>query len=229
MQDISIVIAFLAGIASFLSPCVLPLVPAYISYITGSTAEKGKGFTLIRALGFVIGFSIIFILMGASASYLGQLFAQYQSVFTKISGILIIIFGLHMTGLFKLNFLYREFRFRGPQQASNWFSSTLMGMAFAAGWTPCVGTVLGSILLYAGTEATLSTGIILLTFYSLGLGIPFLLTAVFINEFTTISPKINKYLPIVAKISGVIMIIFGLLLFFNKFQNLSRYFYIFEG
>jgi cytochrome c-type biogenesis protein len=227
MEDISIFIAFSAGLISFLSPCVLPLVPAYVSYITGSTAEQGKVFTLIRAIAFVIGFSIIFILMGASASYLGRIFAYYKPLFTKISAILIIIFGLHMSSLLKVNLLYKQFRFSEPKEVSNWVSSIVIGMAFAAGWTPCVGTVLGSILLYAGTEATLSSGILLLIFYSLGLGIPFIITAVFINKFTRLSPKINRYLPVISKISGIIMIIFGLLLLFNRFQNLSRYFYIF--
>lgn len=225
MQDVSIIIALLAGIASFVSPCVLPLVPAYVSYITGSTVQKGRLFTLVRAIGFVIGFSIIFILMGASASYLGQLFARYQFIFTKISGILIIIFGLQMVGVLKLDLLYKEVRFKGPKQATNWFSSILMGMAFAAGWTPCVGTVLASILLYAGSSTTVATGVLLLTVYSLGLGIPFILTAVFINKFTSLSNKINKYLPLISKVSGVVMIMFGVLLYLNQIQKLSQYFY----
>ncbi|ADL13454.1 cytochrome c biogenesis CcdA family protein [Acetohalobium arabaticum] len=225
MQEVSIIVALLAGITSFVSPCVLPLVPAYVSYITGSAAQKGRLFTLVRAIGFVIGFSIIFILMGASASYLGQLFARYQSIFTKISGILIIVFGLQMVGILKFDLLYKEVRFKGPQQATNWFSSILMGMAFAAGWTPCVGTVLASILLYAGSSTTVVTGVLLLTVYSLGLGIPFILTAVFINKFTSLSNKINKYLPLISKVSGVVMIIFGILLYLNQIQKLSQYFY----
>ncbi len=226
MKDISGVVAFLAGVASFISPCILPLVPAYISYITGSTTQKkSRIFTVIRAVGFVIGFSIIFVLMGASASYIGKLFVQYKLLFTRVSGILIIIFGLHMTGIWELKLLYREARVEGPKQATNWFSSILMGMAFAAGWTPCVGTVLGSILLYAGASATLGKGIILLISYSLGLGIPFVLTALFINRFTKHSSKFNKYTPIISKISGGIMILFGGLLFFNQIQQLSRFFY----
>lgn len=226
MEDVSIFIAFFAGVISFISPCVLPLVPAYVGYITGSTVNKGRWFVLSRSLGFVLGFSIVFIIMGASASYVGQLFAKYRLLFTKISGILIIIFGLHISGLLKINLLYRQFRISEPKKASNWFGSILMGIAFAAGWTPCVGTVLGSILLYAGASQTLSSGIILLIFYSLGLGIPFILTAIFINKFVDFSPKVNKYLPIISKVSGVIMIIFGILLFFNKVQELSRFFYI---
>ncbi|GAB6098457.1 cytochrome c biogenesis protein CcdA [Halanaerocella petrolearia] len=225
MEDISLIVAFMAGLASFVSPCVLPLVPAYIGYITGSSANKGRFFTLFRSLGFVVGFSIVFIAMGASASYIGQLFSKYKLLFTKVSGILIIIFGLHMTGVLKLKLLYKEVRWQGPTNVTNWFSSVLMGIAFAAGWTPCVGTVLGSILLYAGAEATLKTGVILLVVYSLGLGLPFILTAIFINQFTNVSNKINKYLPIISKVSGVIMILFGILLYLNKMQQLSQYFY----
>ena len=226
MQDISIFIALFAGFTSFVSPCVLPLVPAYVGYITGSsTEEKNKSLTLWRAIAFVLGFSLIFILMGATASYIGQLFARYKMIFNKISGILIIIFGLHLVGLFKLEFLYREARVEGPKEATNWLTAVLMGMAFAAGWTPCIGPVLASILAYAGSSATLTQGIILLIFYSLGLGIPFILTAVFIDKFMEVSTKVNKYLPLVSKISGIVLIVFGILLFLNKIQSLSLFFY----
>ncbi|MGM0502418.1 MAG: cytochrome c biogenesis CcdA family protein [Bacillota bacterium] len=226
MEDISLVIALFAGFASFVSPCVLPLVPAYVGYITGSSAEnKNKSFTLWRALAFVLGFSLIFVLMGASASYIGQLFTRYKMLFNKISGVLIIIFGLHLIGILKFEFLYREARFEGPKQAGSWLTAVLMGMAFAAGWTPCIGPVLASILAYAGSSATLVEGVILLFFYSLGLGVPFILTALFIDKFMKISEKLNQYLPLISKISGAILIIFGLLLFLNKMQVLSQFFY----
>ena len=227
MQDVSLFMAIFAGFASFVSPCVLPLVPAYVGYITGSTSEEkqDKAFTLWRAFGFVLGFSLIFIMMGATASYIGKLFAEYKLLFNKISGVLIIVFGLHLVGLLKLEFLYREARVEGPKEATSWLTAVLMGMAFAAGWTPCVGPVLASILAYAGSSATLVQGIILLVFYSLGLGIPFILTAVFIDKFMDISNKVNKYLPIVSKVSGAVLIIFGILLFLNKIQALSQYFY----
>lgn len=226
MQDVSLFMAIFAGFASFVSPCVLPLVPAYVGYITGSTSEEkqDKAFTLWRAFGFVLGFSLIFIMMGATASYIGKLFAEYKLLFNKISGVLIIVFGLHLVGLLKLEFLYREARVEGPKEATSWLTAVLMGMAFAAGWTPCVGPVLASILAYAGSSATLVQGIILLVFYSLGLGIPFILTAVFIDKFMDISNKVNKYLPIVSKVSGAVLIIFGILLFLNKIQALSQYF-----
>jgi cytochrome c-type biogenesis protein len=163
--------------------------------------------------------------MGASACYLGHLFALYRPIYIYISGVLIVIFGLHMMGILKLNLLYKEFRVKEPGQATNWLSSVIVGMAFAGGWTPCIGPILASILFYAGSSSTLSKGVLLLIVYSLGLGIPFILTAVFINQFTLISDKINKYLPVISKASGVILIIFGLLLYFNKFQQLSQYFY----
>ena len=225
MEDVSLFMAVFAGFASFVSPCVLPLVPAYVGYITGSTSEEkqDKTFTLWRAVGFVLGFSIIFIMMGATASYIGRLFAQYRTVFHKVSGLLIIIFGLHLIGLLKLEFLYKEARVEGPKEATSWITAVLMGMAFAAGWTPCVGPVLASILAYAGSSTTLIQGVILLVFYSLGLGIPFILTAVFIEKFMEVSNKVNKYLPIVSKVSGAVLIIFGILLFLNKIQVLVQY------
>ncbi|MBM7556466.1 cytochrome c biogenesis CcdA family protein [Halanaerobacter jeridensis] len=226
MQDVSLFMAVFAGFASFVSPCVLPLVPAYVGYITGSTSEEKqtKTFTLWRAIAFVLGFSLVFIMMGATASYIGKLFAEYKLLFHKISGILIIVFGLHLIGLLKMEFLYKEARVEGPKEATSWITAVLMGMAFAAGWTPCVGPVLASILAYAGSSTTLVQGIILLVFYSLGLGIPFILTAVFIEKFMEVSNKVNKYLPIVSKVSGAVLIIFGILLFLNKVQALSQYF-----
>ncbi|MGM0370448.1 MAG: cytochrome c biogenesis CcdA family protein [Bacillota bacterium] len=228
MSDLSLIVAVVAGFTSFVSPCVLPLVPAYVGYITGSSTESrdnDKMVTLWRAVGFVLGFSLVFIMMGVTASYIGQFFAKYKLLFNKISGILIIIFGLHLIGLLKLNFLYREARVDGPKEATDWLTAVVMGMAFAAGWTPCVGPVLASILAYAGSSATVAQGTILLVFYSLGLGIPFILTAVFIDKFMEVSNKVNKYLPLISKISGAILILFGILLFLNKIQNLSRFFY----
>jgi len=145
--------------------------------------------------------------------------------FTRISGIIIIIFGLHLAGVFKINLLYRQAKIEGPTEAKNIFGSTLMGMAFAAGWTPCVGPVLAAILLYAGTVDTITRGILLLVAYTLGLGVPFILTALFINQFSSISKNLNKYLPLISKISGWIMVVFGILMFLNLIERIAFYFY----
>lgn len=225
-QDISIPIAFGAGFLSFFSPCILPLIPAYIMYITGLSVEedleKQRLKALTKTLGFVLGFTIIFMVMGSSASFIGKVFIRNKEIFTKISGIVIVVFGLNMMGVLKLKFLNFNKKIKAPKKMTHWFSSILMGMAFAAGWTPCFGPVLASILIYAGGTATISKGVLLLLVYSIGMGIPFILTALFINVFINLmerAEKVLKYLPI---ISGVIMVIFGLLIFFNKVIDISR-------
>lgn len=226
MPDVSITIAFIAGFVSFFSPCILPLIPAYITYITGTAVEEeleGKRlFTLIRTLGFVIGFTIIFMIMGISATFIGKLFIKYRNIFTKISGLLIIIFGLNMTGIIKFNFLKKGRRIGLPKKITNWFSSILVGMAFAAGWTPCIGAVLGSILVYASTTATVLKGFYLLLFYSMGMAIPFLITALLINRFGKAILKFEKILPYVMKFSGFVIVILGLLIFFNKISLIAN-------
>lgn len=225
MTDISLIIAFGAGLLSFFSPCVLPLIPAYITYITGTTMEEElkdrRLFALSRTLGFVLGFTIIFMIMGISASFIGKFFVRYRQVFTRFSGLLIIGFGLNMMGILKLNFLNKERRFKLPK-ITNWFSSTLMGMAFAAGWTPCIGTVLGTILLYAGTTSTVSTGTYLLLTYSLGLAVPFIITSLLINQFSKILLKSEKVVPYIMKIGGIIIITLGILIFFNKMYLIAN-------
>jgi len=228
LNDISILLAFSAGLLSFLSPCVLPLIPAYISYLTGSSIEelknnKSKLLTLNRSFGFVLGFSIIFILMGLSITSLGQLLISHKDLFRKIGGTIIIIFGLHTIGVFKLKLLYREkrllsfYKFKGP------FSSIIMGIAFAAGWTPCIGPILSSILIYATSMDSIGKGVLLLVMYSLGLAVPFILTALAIDSFTKQFKKFSKYLPIISKISGVLMIIIGIMISINKLAILSQY------
>lgn len=214
MDNVSFTLALSAGFVSFFSPCILPLIPAYITYITGASVEeelKGKKlFTLMRTLGFIAGFTIIFMIMGISASFLGQIFIRYRSILIKLAGTLIIIFGLSMTGMFNLKFLKSPIKIKAPGKTGGWFSAMLVGMAFATGWTPCVGAVLGSILVYAGTSATISKGVYLLLLYSLGLAIPFILTALLINSFSRFLIKFEKILPYINKLSGVIMIIFGI-------------------
>lgn len=225
--NISYPIAFGAGFLSFFSPCLLPMIPAYIMYITGVNIEdelnKRRLFAVIRTLGFVLGFTIIFMIMGSSATFIGRLFIRNSIVFSRISGIIIIIFGLHLMGILNFKFINFEKRSKAPKKIRNWFSSVLMGMAFAAGWTPCFGPVLGAILMYASGASTVSTGMFLLLIYSIGMAIPFLLTAVFINVFIKFlerADKVMKYLPI---IGGGIMVVFGLLVFFDKVIDISRF------
>lgn len=226
LGDVSIPIAFGAGFISFFSPCILPLIPAYIMYITGvnmeDELEEKRLFALTRTLGFVMGFTIIFMIMGTSASFLGKLFIRNKEIFSKISGGLIVLFGLNMMGILKFKFLNFERRSKAPKKITNWFSSILMGMAFAAGWTPCFGPVLASILMYAGGSATISKGVYLLLIYSIGMAIPFILTALFINVFTRFMEKADKFLKYMPIISGFIMVVFGLLIFFNKIIDISR-------
>lgn len=228
LTDVSLPIAFGAGFLSFFTPCLLPMIPAYIMYITGVNIEdelsKRRLFAVIRTLGFVIGFTIIFIIMGSSATFLGKIFIRNRLTFSRISGIVIIIFGLNLMGILKVKFLDMEKRRKAPKKITNWFSSVLMGMAFAAGWTPCFGPVLGAILMYASGASTVSNGMNLLLVYSVGMAIPFLLTAFFINVFIKLmdrAGKVMKYLPI---IGGAIMVIFGLLVFFDKVIDISRLF-----
>lgn len=228
MKDISILVAFSAGLLSFLSPCVLPLVPAYISYLTGSSIEelkkgKTKLFTLYKSFGFVLGFSIIFILMGVSITSLGKLLIIQKDLFRKIGGILIIVFGLHTIGLLKIKLFYREKRFLFFDKIKGPFSSIIMGMAFAAGWTPCIGPILSSILIYAANMDSIGRGVLLLVMYSFGLAVPFVLTALAIDGFSEQFKKFSKYLPIVSIVSGILMIIMGIMIFTNKLAILSQY------
>ena len=178
---------------------------------------------LSRTLGFIIGFTIIFVIMGTSASFMGKVFIRNKKIFAKISGLLITFFGLNMMGIFNIGFLNRTRQVSTPKKVTNWFSSTLMGMAFAAGWTPCFGPVLASILVYAGGTDTVSKGVILLLIYSIGMAIPFILTALFINIFIDLVNRTEKFLIYLPKIGGLIMVIFGLLVFFDKVINISRW------
>lgn len=224
-QNVSFIVAFTAGFVSFFSPCILPMIPAYIMYMTGSSIdelEDNRMFAVKRTLGFILGFTIIFMIMGTSASFIGQIFAKNKQLFSKISGGILIIFGLNMMGILKLDFLNKEKRRKGPSKKTGMIGSILMGMAFAAGWTPCFGPVLGAILMYAGASDTLYKGVLLLLVYSLGMGLPFLLTALFINGFNRFINKYEKVINILPKISGVILVVFGLLVFFNKVVDISR-------
>lgn len=223
--DVSLPMAFGFGFLSFFSPCILPMIPVYIMYITGvsmeSELEERRVLALKRTFAFVLGFTIVFMIMGISASLIGRIFIRNKGVFSKISGVLIIFFGLNMAGILKLNFLNIEKKMKAPKKITNSFSSTLMGMAFAAGWTPCFGPVLASILVFAGNSDTVLKGSFLLLIYSIGMAIPFILTALFIGIFTKLMNKGERFMKYVPTIGGWLMIIFGLLVFFDKMRYIS--------
>ncbi len=224
--DVSIPIAFGAGFISFFSPCILPLIPAYIMYITGVSVEDDLGkkrlLALSRTLFFVLGFTIIFMIMGTSASFIGKLFSRNRSLFSKISGAIIILFGLNMMGILNIGFLNIEKRAKAPKRVTSGLSSMVMGMAFAAGWTPCFGPTLGAILMFAGGADTVSKGVFLLLVYSIGMGIPFIITALSVNVFTKFLEKADRFLKYIPIISGIIMVIFGLLIYFDKVMQISN-------
>ncbi|RKD25148.1 cytochrome c biogenesis protein CcdA [Ammoniphilus oxalaticus] len=225
----SLFFAFTAGLFSFFSPCIFPLIPAYVANLTGSQIEGGKVIVsrrvlMIRSLYFILGFSAIFMLMGASASALGQLFAAYRDLLAKISGFLIIVFGMQMAGLLTLRFLMMEKRFQvnSDRKKNNWTSFAL-GLAFGTGWTPCVGLALSSILLLAGSSDTLYNGLFLLTIYSLGLGLPFLMISWLVTYSLGVVRKVNQWLPRLSIVNGWILIAMGFLLFTGQLQKLSAW------
>jgi len=231
-QEVSVLIAFAAGFLSFISPCVLPLVPSYITYITGvsfheltdqETRKKVKWTTLIHSCLFILGFSTVFILMGASASYLGQILSKYQTWIMKIGGILIILLGIHFI-LQIFPFLQIEKRFEMKRKPLGYLGSFLVGIVFAAGWTPCIGPILSTILIYASTSQQMTTGIILLASYSLGLGIPFLLASLAFNLFLSTFEKMRRYMKVVIFISGFFLIGVGILLLTGTFRVVTDYF-----
>ncbi len=225
IQHISLFAAFTAGLLSFVSPCVLPLVPSYVSYITGLSVEqlasvevrhRFRRAIVLNSLLFIAGFSSVFIAFGASASLIGQSLMTYQDLIRKIGGILIIVFGLYLLGVFNLKFLQTEKRFHFSTRPAGYLGSFLIGVAFAAGWTPCVGPVLGTILLYASTTDGLLDGVMLLTFYSLGLGLPLFATALGVDRFLEYFKQVRIYLWGVSAISGVCLVVVGLMIYANS-------------
>ena len=226
--SVNIVVALMAGILSFLSPCVLPLVPSYLSFVTGMSLEDlqegvDRKATLIHSLLFVAGFSIIFITLGASASFLGVFLRHYEVWIARIGGVVIIILGLHLTGVFRIAPLMRERRIHVSDKPAGYVGTLGVGAAFGAGWTPCIGPVLGAILTLAGTQDTVWSGVILLSVYSLGLAIPFLIAALALDLFLGAFSKFRRLLPVVEKASGVMLIVLGLLLATGSFTILSSY------
>lgn len=229
MPDISFYMAFGAGLISFLSPCVLPLVPGYISFISGVSfadirekegslpfLSKEKRDILYSSIFFIVGFSLVFILLGATATWIGTFISSRISILTKLAGLVIIFFGIYMMGLIRPRILFKEARFQIKDRRFGYVGAVLIGAAFAFGWTPCIGPILGGILTYAGTLEKVNQGVFLLLMYSLGLGIPFLLTAIGINQFWRFFNRIKKYMRLLEVTSGVIMVILGLMIFTNK-------------
>lgn len=214
-------IAFLAGVLSFLSPCVLPLVPTYLAYVGGSGASRP---VLLRNAGlFVLGFSLVFVAMGASASALGSVLRDQREVLTIAGGVLVILFGLVMLGVIRLPLLYRDTRRNVAQTTDTQrpWGATLLGMAFAFGWTPCIGPVLGSILAAAGAAGTLAAGVGLLTAYAAGLAVPFLLAALAIEPFTRVSRGLRPWLPWIERGAGALLLVVGVLLVTGTFTRLN--------
>ena len=222
---IELTIALGAGLISFLSPCVLPLIPGYISYISGSSLNElieKKNVNLFPIILFTIGFSIVFIIFGAASTFLGNIFLQNSYELRIVAGLIIIILSLHIIGLINLKFLNYEKRIQ-TNISKNFFSPILIGMAFAFGWTPCIGPILGSILVLASTEESLFQGILLLSFYSIGLAVPFILSGYLIQKFLLFSKNFKKNINKVSKIGGVILLITGLLIITNQLQALGFY------
>ena len=223
---INLTIAFGAGLISFLSPCVLPLIPGYISYISGESlgdiVEKQKKIILKTVL-FSLGFSIVFISFGATASLIGNILLENSNTLRIIAGIIIIIFSLQLIGILNLNFLNQEKRFQTKNYSNNLFFPVLVGAAFGFGWTPCIGPVLGSILTLAAVESSIGKGILLLSFYSLGLAIPFILSGYGISKFLAFSKNFRKNIKIVSVSGGVILLITGILILTNKVQALGYF------
>ena len=219
-------IALGAGFISFLSPCVLPLIPGYISYISGQNLEQiveKKQKILAKTIIFSLGFSLVFISFGATASYFGSFLINYSDTLRIIAGIIIIIFSLQIMGVLKLNILNKEKRFYTKNYSNNLFFPFLVGTAFAFGWTPCIGPVLGSILTLAAVETSIAQGVILLSFYSLGLAIPFILSGYAITKFLSVSKNLKSKMRIISLIGGSVLLITGILILTNILQIVGFY------
>jgi len=230
MIEVTFAGALLAGLLSFLSPCVLPLVPAYLSYISGTSVSALrseqpalKRHTMAQAIWFIAGFSLIFIALGASATFFGQWLMAHLAILGKVAGAIIIVFGLHYTGLFRIPWLMHEARFHAGIKATHGFGALVLGAAFAFGWTPCIGPILGAILAIAGAQDHLAKGVLLLAIYSGGLAIPFLLAALATDRFMQWSQKFRSHFRTVEIVSGVLLVFVGVLIFLGSFNRLASW------
>jgi cytochrome c-type biogenesis protein len=231
-QDVTLLAAFAAGFLSFVSPCVLPLIPGYISFVSGVSVEEMRGDAapatsrlqvFLTSLAFVIGFSIVFVLLGASATAIGKFMFAKLPLLSKIAGGILIVFGLHTMGIFRISFLEAEKRVHAQRKPAGPLGAMLVGVAFAFGWTPCIGPILGGILAIAGSRNSVGEGITLLAVYSLGLGIPFLLTSLAINQFFGAAKRIRRYYHAIELVSGALLIAIGVLIISGQLTIITRY------
>ena len=224
--------AFVAGLLSFVSPCVLPLVPGYLSFVSGVTLDQMRGGeaagssnrrrVFVASTAFVVGFSLVFIALGASATAIGQLLLDRLSAFGKIAGALIILFGLHTMGVLRIGWLYAEKRVQASRKPAGLVGAMLVGIAFAFGWTPCIGPILAAILAVAAAEDTIGQGVRLLAVYSLGLGVPFLATALAVNQFFSAFARIRRYYRAIEVASGALLVVIGVLIFTNRLTIIAQ-------
>jgi len=230
-SELNVLLAMAAGLLSFLSPCVLPLLPSYLSFIAGVSFEELQGTVanprtrraiLVNSLLFVLGFSLVFIALGAGATFLGQLLFESQVFIRRIGGAFVIFMGLYVAGWLRIPFLMREWRADLSHRPAGYLGAVLTGITFAAGWTPCIGPILGSILTLASVTQTAATGILMLAAYSMGLAVPFLLSSLMIDRFLTFFDRFKRFFPLVTRGSGIILITVGLLLVTDYFATLSR-------
>ena len=231
-DDVSYFAALVAGILSFVSPCVLPLVPGYLSFISGVSLDNAHtGTTLpegttrrvfLASIAFVLGFSTVFVALGASASTIGAFINEKAAILTKIAGVLVILFGLHTMGVLRIKWLYRQAQIDVQRKPAGPFGAFVVGLAFAFGWTPCIGPILGSILALAAQEGTVRHGSVLLAVYSLGLGVPFLVTSLAVTRFFAAFKRVRKYYHAIEIVAGLLMVVIGVLLVTNKFTLITR-------
>ena len=223
-------IAFFAGLISFLSPCVLPLIPGYISYISGTSLdklkEKEKNLIIVKTIFFTLGFSFVFIALGSTASFIGKFFLTNSNILRIVAGIIIILFSLQIMGIINFNLMNKDLRFFTDKYSNNLTFPFVVGAAFGFGWTPCIGPILGSIITLAALEENIGRGILLLSFYSLGLAIPFIISGILLDRFLLFSKNFRKYMSIIAKVGGTILLLTGIAVLTNQLQILG--FFILE-
>lgn len=222
----AMIVALVAGMLSFLSPCVLPIVPPYLAYMSGITVSdmqtgNGRARAFLPALFFVLGLSTVFLFLGFTASAFGTFFLQYQTVFARVSGVVVIVFGLHFLNVFRIPILDREARLDAGDQGGSAVGAYVLGLAFAFGWTPCIGPQLGAILSIAASEASIARGTVLLGIYALGLGVPFLLVALFMGRSMVLMNKIKRHMVVIERVMGVLLVAVGLMLVTGAFTRLS--------